>query len=280
VAGLLLTPLEDLDLGSPPDPPASVQPRVFGRLIAVPPGLPWEQRRAAVLEARHGAPIPIAGLAWQVRRLERWALGAPARFAAIYAPLAAVRDRLEAEVNVDGEPVKAVFVAPQTQAALRRRTALVGGGSAVAALIIILAVGTALTRRSEVSVSLTEAEALASTKIRAVENEQRRRLATRTLAAAVDRGAPVETMLTDLAWLSAAKAPDARVEAVHWEGGVMALEVRGGDAAPIVSPNGRTLERGAKPLRRGVWLWTLSPPEVVAGYSGPVVAQPVDGQTP
>ena len=56
-------------------------PQVFVRVFQAPAGMPWEQGRAARLEARHGSPLPIADVMHQVKRLGAWSLGQPGRYA-------------------------------------------------------------------------------------------------------------------------------------------------------------------------------------------------------
>ena len=56
------------------------QPQVLVRVIVTPPGAPWEQARAAKLDAQHGAPLPISELIHQLRRLAPWAPGRPGRY--------------------------------------------------------------------------------------------------------------------------------------------------------------------------------------------------------
>jgi hypothetical protein len=97
----------------------------------------------------------------------------------------------------------------------------------------------------------------------------------RLLADQLDRGAPLRDVAADLAWASAAKAPDVRLEALHWRRGVMALEVRGGKP-PFEADSGRPVERSRRPLRPGVWVWGVGPEggAQTAGSANPEDSRP------
>jgi hypothetical protein len=60
-----------------------------------------------------------------------------------------------------------------------------------------------------------------------------------------------------MAWAGAAKAPAAHIDALHWERGYMAVEVRG-DTPPFANPD-RAVLKADKPSRPGVWLWGVEP---------------------
>lgn len=64
--------------------PPRAEPNVLVRTLVVPPGAPWVQQRAAMLEARHSAPLPIESLVLSLMRLEGWRPGRPGRYAACY----------------------------------------------------------------------------------------------------------------------------------------------------------------------------------------------------
>ena len=95
---------KELPLGSGPTA-VDDHPQVFARAIVTPPAPPWEQIRAANLEARHGAPLPLAELMHRVKRLSGWAPGRPGRFAVFYVRSKEFRSPFEAKVDVDGQTV-------------------------------------------------------------------------------------------------------------------------------------------------------------------------------
>jgi len=232
-------------------------PQVFVRALVTPPGAPWEQARAARLDAQHGAPLPIAELLHQVRRLDRWGPGRPGRYAAFYVRAREFRDPFETTVEVDGSPVKVRFgaAAPDLQR-------LQGVGLVLAALVLcgaLLGGGTmlALGARSEAAAQLEADEQLAATRTRAAEAFRARSYQARELRALVGQARPVGDVLGDLAWVASSKTPEARVVGLHWERGLLAVEARG-EQAPFMAAD-RVIERSTRPLRPGVWLWAVGP---------------------
>ncbi|MFT4252060.1 MAG: hypothetical protein QM608_06220 [Caulobacter sp.] len=232
--------------------PEVAEARVFARSITAPPGWPWEQVRAAGLEARHAAPLPFTEVVHQVRRLEPWRAGRPTRFAAFYVRRAEVGERFEAEVLLSGERHKVLFVSAEQQR--RRLRLLVGVGLGAGLLVFGAILAAAAAQRAgeaaEQRLSILETRAAADLRRAQILRRQRE------LSAAIedrDRGPGFETPLSELAWSARGKRPEARILAWHWEPGLTAVESRGQDS-PFVTSD-RPVERSGAPVRRGVWLW-------------------------
>lgn len=250
-------PLREIDAEEATPAAARPQPQVFVRALITPPGPPWEQARAARLDAQHGAPLPIADLLHQVRRLDRWGPGRPGRYAAFYVRAREIRDPFETAVEVDGQSVTVRFGASGPD--LRR---LRSAGLAVALFMAsgaLLGGGTmlALGARSEAAAQLEADEQLAATRTRAADAFRARSYQARELRALVGQARPVGDVLGDVAWVASSRTPDARIAAIHWERGLLAVEARG-DQPPFLSAD-RPLERSPRPLRPGVWLWAIGP---------------------
>jgi hypothetical protein len=241
------------DVGVPP-----LEPKVLARSIVIPPGLPWDQARAARLEARHGAPLPMAELAFQLRRIEGWRPGVPGRYAAFYVLARDLFGRLTTTVEMDGRDLEITFLSADLQRQRVRTLASVGIASGIAALLLVVSVGTALMRRAEAEARLSALETRADGKLRAVRARERLKEQARALDTQLDRGSRVGDVLGAIAWASSAKTPDAHIEAFHWEPGLFAVEVRGAQIPFEVAPD-RTLRKSATPIRRGVWLWGVTP---------------------
>jgi len=249
----------------PIEPPSG--PRVFVRTIAAPPGWPWEQQRAANLDARHSAPLPLGEVAMQLRRIEAWRPGQAARYAAFYVRRGEVRGRLETLVEVAGRPERVTFLAPGEQQRLARRFALTAVAAFAITAVIVLSIVSAVLSRERAEAQLQAAEAAASAKLARARAIRTLRAQSEALDAA-DRGGRLDAVLADLAWASAAKTPDARIEAWRWQGGLMAVESRG-EASPFTTTD-RLIQKAPKPLRKRVWLWGVGP----APRTGPVAALP------
>lgn len=236
---------------TPPPPPA--EPTVFARTISAPPGFPWDQARMADLEARSTAPLPLGELRYRVRRLETWRPGRPARFTAFYVRASEVGDRLTASAQVDGRPVSIEFLSGGARERQVRAIAMLAIPAGAAVVVVLAVLSAALAARSDATQSLAVAQAVGHRDL-----SQARHLAhLRDRAKALDqlglRDQTVQAMAGDLAWLSHVRSTAAHIDAVHWQPGAIALEVRG-DTPPFVSDAVHAV-KSDKPLRTGVWLW-------------------------
>lgn len=255
--------LVDLEVDNPVEPEIALSaeppapPRIFARVTSTPPGWPWEQARGAMLEARHGAPLPIDQMHLRLKRLTPWRPNQPARFAAFYVRAAEVTARLESVVDVEGRPTPVTFEPPEALALRARRSLLVGVTAAGVAALLFVSIAGALWARAEGEQHLAAMERDAAAKLRRAETLQaaRRDSAALTL---VQPGDPVAAPLSDLAWAMAARAPDARIEAWRWDHGVVEVEARG-ETPPLVDAR-RAMSRSG-PVRRGVWRWRVEPAE-------------------
>jgi hypothetical protein len=253
--------LVEFDLDSPSEPELALAteppapPPVLTRTISAPPGWPWEQSRGAALEARHGAPLPIAQMYLQLKRLTPWRAKQSASFAAFYVRAAEITARFETVVEVEGRAMTVMFEPPEAASDRARRSLVAGLAAAgVAALLTISSTG-ALLARAEGEQRLSAMERDVAVRLRRAEALQaaRRDSATLTLIQPGDRlVAPV----TDLAWAMAARAPDARIEAWRWDHGAVEVEARG-DAPPLIDTR-RVMSRDGS-ARPGVWRWRIEP---------------------
>jgi len=231
-------------------------PTVLTRTISVPPGPPWEQARAANLEARHGAPLPISELVFQIRRLDSWAPGRAVRYAVFYVRERELTARFSTIVEVDGRPLAVEFRPAGDRA---EQVRLLTQGAVFVVVLISIVAGSVLVGhqvRAAADVRLEAAERLAATRLRQAKVVQKQLDEQRRLEIAVGSSDPVTQVLADLTWASAQRAPEARLAAVHWEHGLLAVETRS-EVAPFVDANGL---RAAGRIRPGVWLWGAQPP--------------------
>jgi hypothetical protein len=236
----------------------SIEPQIFVRKISTPAGLPWNQSRAAALEARLGAPLPLGEVVYQLRRLEPWSPGQPARWAAFYLRAQAVGDRLEASPLVDGEAVSIVFLSSAERGRRSRRLLMLASGTAAAVAVVILSIGAVLTSRDAAATELSAAEQIASSRLAQARGVQVQKDQTRELDAAGLRGLRLGAVLSDLAWTASAKAPEARILSLHWDHGFMAFEVKS-EGAPFTRLD-RAIRKADKVGPGGVTLWGVGPP--------------------
>lgn len=236
--------------------PVATGPKIFVRTIAVPPAWPWEQHRAAGLDARHGAPLPLGDVAMQLRRIEPWRPAHGGRYAAFYVRRGEVRGRMEAQVEVAGQLRRVVFLGPGEQQRAARAVVLVAVVAFVVVAAIALSVAAAMLSRDRAEAQLQTAEAAGTAALRQARGVHALKAQSEALDS-VDRGSRLDAVLADLAWASSAKAPDARIEAWRWQGGLMAVEARG-EASPFIATD-RLVQKAPKPLRKRVWLWGVGP---------------------
>jgi hypothetical protein len=253
--------------GSPPEAgPDDAPPEVFLRTFVTPPGAPWTQARAAALEVRHGAPLPLGDLMHRVKRLEGWGPGRPARFAAFYIRRRDYRRPFETLVDVDGAPVRVAFGARAQHFGRLRSLALAGAAAALSVGLVASGTVAALNARAEVAGRLDTAARQIAVRL-SQGRETAGRLETSRAIAQVQghAGLPAE-VLDDLEWLAHARTPEAQILAVHWDHGLLAVEARG-EAAPVAATD-REVVRAPRPLRAGVWLWGIRRRPVGAGSEG------------
>lgn len=251
--GVPLRLVDETEAGDRPNE----EPKVFVRQFSTPSAAPWDQNRAASMEARLGAPLPLTELVYQLQRLDGWRPGQPARFAAFYARTAAVGDLLEATVDVDGRPRLVRFVSSRRQANAARRGLLVAISVGVMAVVTVGSITMALSTRANLSDRVGALQPQLVSRLKMGRVLERHRREAQALESAGVKGRALSDYMDDLAWASAAKSPDARISVVHWDHGLLAVEARG-DAAPFVAGS-RQVTRVDKPIRPGLWLWGVSP---------------------
>lgn len=241
-----------------PETVADTPPQVLVRTFLTPSGMPWDQVRGAQLEARHGAPLPIADLQYRVKRLEPWGLRRPARFAVFYVRRADVRGPFETTVNVDGETTRVAFGGAKEAAQGLPELALQVLALAVSIAITIALAAGVWTARQDAEQRLEGLERQAAAKLRAAQRLQHDQLQDNALAASRDKAAQVVDVLSDLEWVARARSPEARLLSVHWDRGLMAVETRRGE--PPLEAHDRQIVRSSKISRAGTWLWGVSRP--------------------
>jgi hypothetical protein len=225
---------------------AAPAPRVFGRIVQAPAGWPWEQARGAQLAARHEAPLPIDLVHLRIKRLTPWRPRETALFAACYVRASEIRERFEAEVELEGRRVQVMFEPPEALARRARRSLLVGVAAAAVAALLFVSIAGALLARAQGEEQLAAMEHDAAVKLQRAEAAHLVRRQSAALAAA-SPGDRVAVPLADLAWAMAARGPDARIEAWRWDHGVSRVETRG-ETSPFTDPRRAVSREGA-----GVW---------------------------
>jgi len=237
--------------------PRPIEPdvQVFVRRIATPAAAPWDQARAAGLEAKLAAPLPGDQVIYQVRRLGVWAFRQPGRYIACYVRRSQLAGTLSTEVDVDGRPVKLVF---RTRSAHSRHAGVAIGAAltaTIAGVSVAAATMNAMATRSFDEERLASLSQLSASKIGEVRRGRAAMRDANCLIAVGAQGRSLNDLLGDLAWASTHKLSEAHLDALHLDRGLLGLEVRG-EKSPFRADVSGTM-RSTKPLRLGVWLWGL-----------------------
>ena len=252
--------------------PSAQTRRVLVRTLTAPQGFPWEQSKAAQLDARLNSPLPITDLAFQLKRLDPWSPGAPARFAVLYARRSDIGDGFEELHEIDGRTLKVRFETAEAQAKKRLQALLIFGACAILGLLPFLGVTAALSARDEADARLDRIEAEIAARNRSHAVLLRAIAEARALENAGLRPRTLDHVLTDLAWVVEAKRPEARLLSWYWERGLMAVEFRGSEA-PFLRPD-RLVKRSEGEVARGVYLYGIGPSGSLHPTPPPALSSP------
>jgi hypothetical protein len=224
----------------------------FTRVVATPPAWPWDQTRAARLEAQHTSPVSGGDITIMVRRLKPWSFNEPGEFVAVY--LRAGDTAGEGfDVEVQGRRVRIDLPSRAKREAMVKARAVQFGCLAVVVLAFIGLTMLALQRRAALEERLAEAEVRVQRLSRQSQGVANAKTDARALAALAVQDQTIDRVVQDLDRVSMSMHTDARVDAFYWRKGYWAVEARG--EAPPVRGMDTELQKSVKPVRRGVWLW-------------------------
>ena len=246
-------------------------PEAFVRKVEIPPGAPWDQWRAAKLEAAHGAPLSAGETAISIRRLRPWAPNTTGLFGVAY-----VRStgELAPEVSatIDGVAVVFRFTSPAAQRVTLRRQAVTAAFLLFAVIALGLGTQKALQARTANEALLAREEVNARRWASLGQKLQREADERRLLQKAGAEGRSFADVAADLVWLGQSKAPSVALERVTWAAGEMQVLAQG-RGAPLLTP-----ERSLTPIQRvaGLQMWRIgksAPPVLKAGTARPSVVE-------
>jgi hypothetical protein len=196
----------------------------FVRFFAIPAAGPWDQDRAAKLNASLGSPIPADDAAICIRRLGLWSPNEPARYAAAYMRKSQISGEHRLTKALEGRDVEFVFRDDRlvrTQR-MRRLTDLVL--VVVAGVAVLLAATKSLTARSDNALVAAGAKrALQMSLARQTELTREEKISA-LLARAGGQTRGGDDLMRDLAWVARSKRADSQIEALTWEAGALTLK--------------------------------------------------------
>jgi hypothetical protein len=249
--------------------------RFYVRVVETPPGAPWDQSRAARLDALLGSPLAGDALSWAVERLAPWRPRTPGRFGVAYAR----RDDAPAGLTtlaVENAQVRFRFSTPEDRN--RRLRAMAMTGLLATAAISGLGLGSqkALSVRAEREAALARLEVNARGWDRVARFQNQAASDTAALRRAGVEGAAFGDLAADLFWLGRAKAPSVTIERVRWNRSGMEVTAIG-PGQPVIGSE-RTVEAlgGSDSVRA----WRIGPAHAApverrSGISRPSVAMSI-----
>ena len=231
--------------------------RPFTRVLATPPGWPWDQSRAAMLEARHTSPVTNDGVNIIIRRLKPWGLGEGGEFVAIYLRIGDAMPAQGFDIDVRGRSIH-IDLPSRAARAEQLKDQIARTAAVVLMVVVVLGLVTlAFERRAALDDRLTDAALRIEHEAREAHAMARAKQDAEALSElGVDDG--LDHTVNDLTYVTTAKDPAARVDAFYWSKGFWAVEAHGNDAP--VKDTGLSLQKSAKPVHPGVWLWAAPDP--------------------
>ena len=247
-------------------------PKPFTRGFSVPPGLPWDQARAAQLEARHTSPVAaLAGdeLRIHVKRLTPWRPGEEGRFAAIYLKASETRPGQVFRLEVQGHPVTLEIPSPALKAAQLQQNLWIMGCVGILVVALLFMVMTSLSRRQDMDSQVTTLESDIATRLHRGAAIERAKAEAEALQALDLKGHSASEVLGALRIVTLAKNPNARIDSFLWDRGYWAIEAHGTDTP--LELGSVSLKRSPKPLRGDTYLWVaqLQAPIQTGGQDAP-----------
>ncbi len=225
----------------------------FTRIVSVPAAWPWDQARAARLEAQHTSPVSGDDVSIVVRRLKRWALGEPGKFVAIYLRGPDIRNGVRFDLEIQGQRLSIDMPSPQQKAAQANARVwhLILGGVLIGA---VLSMGMlTLSRRAAEADRISALEVTMARKAHEAQGILRAKDDALALSQLGHGAHTLDAAVQDLKTLSLKRDSASRIDAFYWNKGYWAIEVHGKDA-PIRDAT-LSLQRSNKPIRKDVWLW-------------------------
>ena len=228
----------DLEKAAPPR---------FLRTFSMPAAAPWDQMRAARLNALHNAPVPGPQVAICLRRLDPWRPNLPARFCAAYVRSADVVGKLILAEQVEGVLVEFVFSSAAAEGARRRRLLRDVGLGAALVLTLVGATLRGQAIRADENQQISRAMRLDLQALRAQTSAARLRRNVRALIGTGVEHRSGGDLAADLTWLASVRRPHTPLKSLVWRDGQMLLT--GSGSPPVDGPVAKMGDANGGPWR-------------------------------
>ena len=198
-------------------------PPHYTRLVSVPAAAPWDQQRAALLNARHNSPLPDDQVLIQVKRLGSWRPNEHARFAAAYVRKSDFAGGASFTEDLGGELVAFEFSSSASKTQARRR-AIIDLSLGASLIVVILFGGSAsVTRRAESEAALGAAQKVDEEAARQERLSARIAKNVSKLSNAGYAGRSGGDLLEDLSWLARSRNSNSVLQSFTWDRGDFVL---------------------------------------------------------
>lgn len=226
----------------------STPPPAFVRAIQTPPGLPWDQHRAAELEARAGSPVTDPMIRITIRRLTPWRPRKAGRFEVTYErPAPVVIQPFQRDPTRSDLP-------PWLRSDDGRLARWVPGAGVAGAVGLSLMAALVLgqMRQAETATAAAAMEArLAELEI-AVSHREATLRNQAVIGSAGLTGRSLETFLDDLGWASRTLSAEADVSRLGWDEAGLTISTSGSENP--FGTSDRAVERsGVAPTGATIW---------------------------
>ena len=225
----------------------------FTLVVSVPAAWPWDQMRAARLEAQHTSPVAGDDVSIVVRRLKSWALNEPGKFAVIYLRGGETHQGVKFELDIQGQRLVIDMPSPQQKAELAQQRLWRLILTACIVLSLLLTASLSFKRRAAEAEQIAQLEVRLDRGAKVAEGVERAKADAVALADLGLNHRRMDDALADLRTLSLQRDTTVRLEAFYWDKGYWAVEAHG--TTPPIKDATIAMRRSTKPVRKDVWLW-------------------------
>lgn len=235
--------------------------KIFARVIEIPPGAPWDQYRAARLDAVHGAPLAAGDVAFALKRLSPWRPRTSARYGVAYRRKSEPGVSDIVEVMLVGRPVRFRF--PGQAARADGNLVATGVLGALAAAALLAGGLKAVEARAAKAEALTRLEARAAVLVRQDRRDRQARAEAALIRRADGEGRGFADLTSDLWWLGQVRNAEVALRRIQWSRGAMVIT--GFGAETLIAGAERPVHALGDAAGLRTWRIGALPPAVVRG---------------
>jgi hypothetical protein len=228
----------------------------FTRVITTPPSWPWDQMRAARLEATHTSPVAVEDVSIIVKRLEGWSFNEAGRFVAIYLRGSEARAGVSFKLDIQGKTINIDMPSKVQQATDAKAKAQILAMSLIITLGFGAMTAMSLKRREAMETRLGALEVRLEQQLRQARTLSRAKADAQSLEAQKLEANTYAKAIRVLDRVTNERDTQVRLDAFYWNRGYWGVESQG-QGRPVKTLS-LDLKRLVRPVRSGVYLWVAS----------------------